>query len=564
MNPSLDIHDLHFAYRDATTRALDGVSFTVHPGEFIGVVGSTGAGKSTLCRCLNGLIPLVIRGTMSGEARVSGKPVSGQRVADLARTVGMVFQDFEAQLFSTSVELEVAFGLENFGAPREEMVERVGWALGAVGLTGFERRMPSSLSGGEKQRLVIAAVLGMGPKILVMDEPTTDLDPVGKGEILRLTQHLRQTMEAFVIVEHETEHLLGASRILVVDGGRVVAEGQPGEVFRKVDLLERTGVRPPTGVLLTRWLGVELPLGWKAAAETLIRMGWWVDRERLASYQREDESRRGRYGEVIIEVQRLSYRYEGAERPAVNEVSFTIRRGEAIAILGKNGCGKTTLVKHVNRLLEPTEGCVKVLGRETRSWPVGEIARHVGYVFQNPDHQLFAETVFDEVAFGLRNAGVAEEKVVQRVKGVLEEMGLASYDSLDPFLLTKGERQMVAVASVLAVEPEILILDEPTTGLDERGRRAIVEFLKRFNVEGNTIMIVTHSMETAAACADRCLVMSDGKIVADRWTREVFADEELLTKAALEPPEVTRIGNRLGGTTLSIGECVDCLRREEA
>jgi energy-coupling factor transport system ATP-binding protein len=560
----LDVRDLRFAYSDATTPALDGVSFIVRPGEFVGIVGPTGAGKSTLCRCLNGLIPSVVRGTLSGEVRVSGEPVNGQRVADLARMVGAVFQDFEAQLFSTSVELEVAFGLENFGVSREEMVERVGWALGIVGLTGFEQRAPSSLSGGEKQRLAIATVLGMRPKILVMDEPTTDLDPVGKWEILRLAQHLRQTMEAFVIVEHETEHLLDASRILVVEDGRVVAEGPPEEIFRKVDLLERVGVRPPTAPLLAKRLGVELPLRWKTAAETLIGMGWRVDRERLASYRRENESRKERYGEVIIETQGLSYRYEGAERPAVKGVSLTIRKGEAIAILGKNGCGKTTLVKQFNRLLEQTEGYIKVLGREIRSWSIGAIARHVGYVFQNPDHQLFAETVFDEAAFGLRNAGVPEKRVIQRVREVLEETGLIGYENLDPFLLTKGERQMVAVASVLAVEPEILILDEPTTGLDERGRRAIVEFLKRFNGEGNTIIIVTHSMETAAECADRCLVMNDGEIVADRWTREVFADERLLAGVALEPPEVTRIGNRLGGTTLSIDELVECLRKEEA
>ena len=587
--PILTLSDLAFTYRDTSKPALDQINYRHRRGEFTVIVGETGAGKSTLCRCLNGLIPSFTKGRLDGSLQVAGHRESERpQVYELARIVGLVFQDFEAQLFSTNVELETAFALENFAVDRDQMKTRVDRALNRVGLSGFEQRDPSSLSGGEKQRLAIASVLAGSPSVVVMDEPTTDLDPIGKRDIFKLAQVLRNEIEGIILVEHETEHVLSADRILLMHEGRVVREGPPGEILADPRNVERHGVRPLQTTVLLSELGLETDALTIQDATARIRSAGWRVRESAqesldGARRREpygvrpgatqDETPREPQGEStgelqgesplpVVHIENLVYRYDEST-PAVDGVSLDIAAGEFVALVGQNGCGKTTLAKHLNGLHSPTEGEVRVLGKSTADWTLPELGRRVGYVFQNPDHQIFANTVWDEVAFGARNYGFSEEEVGERVDRALAETGLTGRDLEDPFNLTRGERQQLAVASVLATDPEILVLDEPTTGLDYHGQVAILNLVRRLNESGRTVVMITHSMWVVAEYADRCIIMSDGRVVQDGDVRTCFSNPDLLESLYLEAPEAVRLGYEFGLVARSVKEIAHCLERVE-
>ena len=581
--PILTLSDLAFTYRDAARPAVEQINYRHCRGEFTVIVGETGAGKSTLCRCLNGLIPSFTKGRLDGSLQVAGHRSSERpQVYELARIVGLVFQDFEAQLFSTNVELETAFALENFAVSRDRMKTRVERALNRVGLSGFEQRDPSSLSGGEKQRLAIASVLAGSPSVVVMDEPTTDLDPVGKRDIFKLAQVLRNEIEGIILVEHETEHVLSADRILLMHEGRIVQEGPPGEILADPRNVERHGVRPLQTTVLLSELGLETDaLTIEDAAARIRSAGWRV---RKFAQESLEGARRGEPPceppggppheppggpappggprQSVVHIENLVFRY-GEAPPAVDGVSLDIAAGEFVALVGQNGCGKTTLAKHLNGLHAPTEGEVRVLGKSTTEWTLPELGRRVGYVFQNPDHQIFANTVRDEVAFGARNYGFSEEKVAEKVDAALAETGLSGRDLEDPFNLTRGERQQLAVASVLATDPGILVLDEPTTGLDYHGQVAILDLVRRLNESGRTVVMITHSMWVVAEYADRCIIMSGGRVVQDGDVRTCFSNPELLESLYLEAPEAVRLGYEFGLVARSVKEIADCLERVE-
>ncbi len=556
---AVEVLDLSFRYRAAGAHALKGLTFNIEEGQFTVIMGRSGAGKSTLCYCLNGLIPHFLRGEMEGHVRIFGLDTRAYRVAELARLAGLVFQDFEAQLFSTNVELEVAFGPENFGLPVEEIRRRVRDSLQAVKLTGYEHRQPAYLSGGQKQRLAIASILSIQPRLLVMDEPTTDLDPIGKMEVFETADVLRRRSDSTtVIVEHETEEAIKADRILIISEGRLVASGPPNQVLVDVPLLEQSGVMPPQTAHLFYLLGSPLrPLTVEQALEALASEGWQVSPERYAEALHDSPAG---YGDPVIWVEKLEHVYPGGVK-ALSGISLEIREGEFLAILGQNGSGKTTLVKHFNGLLKPTSGTVWVKGVDTRKASVNELGRIVGYVFQNPDHQIFAQTVYEEVAFGPRLYGLPRDEVDRRVKQSLESVNLSGRQDADPFLLTKGERQRVAVASILAAKPEVIVLDEPTTGLDYLELLGMMELVRHLNEQGHTIVVVTHSMWVAAQYAHRIVVINDGKIIADGTPREVFSREAVLAEAFLKPPPIVRLGNKLGTPFLSVEEAAEVFVR---
>jgi energy-coupling factor transport system ATP-binding protein len=555
VEPAVSIRDLAYTYRGQNGPALHGVSLDVAQGEFVVIMGHSGAGKSTLCTSLNGLIPHFFRGRMQGEVLIEGRSTREGKVGEFAKDVGLVFQDFEAQLFSTNVALEVAFGPENFEVDREEMVRRVKSVLSQVKLEGFEGRQPATLSGGQKQRLAIASVLAMEPSILCLDEPTTDLDPIGKLGIFEIAEELKDRDDVtLIVVEHETEETLDADRIVVLRDGRIAADRPAREVLRDVALLEESSVMPLGVARFFREKGVEeLPLTPEEGLERFKRLGWRVSPERHGELVEADEERERGYGEALIEVEGLSHRYPNGV-VALESVDLEVRRGEFLAVLGQNGSGKTTLVKHFNGLLEPTEGSVRVEGEETAEQGIRRLGQRVGYVFQNPDHQIFSDTVFDEVAFGPKVRGFEEDEITERVSEALAAVGLEGYEEEDPFGLTKGERQRVAVASVLAVRPDVLILDEPTTGLDYAEQRSMMDLVRRLNEAGSTIIAVTHTMWVVAEYAHRAVVMKDGRTALSGTVREVFGKEEELRDAALRPPHIVSLGNSLGHTVLSVEE----------
>jgi cobalt transport protein ATP-binding subunit len=562
---AVSIRDLSYRYRGQKEPALDGVDLEVAEGEFVVVMGPSGAGKSTLCVSLNGLIPHFFRGRMEGEVLIEGRSTREGRVGEFADEVGLVFQDFEAQLFSTNVALEVAFGPENFQVEREEMVRRVESVLERVRLQGFEDRTPATLSGGQKQRLAIASVLAIEPRILCLDEPTTDLDPIGKLGVFEIAEELKDRDDVtLIVVEHETEETLDADRIVVLRDGKIVADRPAREVLQDVKLLEESSVMPLQVARFFHERGTEdgqLPLTPQEGVEEFGRRGWRVSSARHRELVEADERREEGYGEPVIEVEGLTYRYPNGV-VAVEGVDLTVRRGEFLAVLGQNGSGKTTLVKHFNGLLKPTEGSVRVDGEETVKQGIRLLGQRVGYVFQNPDHQIFSDTVADEVAFGPKIREMEEDEIEERVKEALAAVGMEGRGEEDPFGLTKGERQRVAVASVLAVRPEVLILDEPTTGLDYAEQQSMMDLVKRLNEGGSTIIAVTHTMWVVAEYAHRAVVVRDGKMFLSGTVREVFAEEEKVRDASLRPPHIVSLGNSMGFPVLSVEEMLKVTEEE--
>lgn len=546
----IKINDLSFKYRDSAKKALDGIDFELEDGEIIVIMGRSGAGKSTLCRCLNGIIPKFIKGDLSGEINILGEPIKDKQIYEVAKNVGLVFQDFESQLFSTSVELEVAFGPENLAIPRDEIVHRIKYALQTVGLDGFENRQPYTLSGGEKQRLAIASVLSSMPKILVLDEPATDLDPKGRNDIFTALLNLKE--KSILLVEHDVEDILNTDRIIIIDNGRIISSGKTSEILNDVTLLENNGIRPNQIAKLFAGLGIkDLPLTAQKAYTTLKSLN--LNDQKYQKILLENNQKEEKYGNIIIETKGLKYSYSDGEN-ALNGVDLSIREGEFVAIIGQNGSGKTTLAKHFNGLIKPSPKSVTCFGKDASKMKISELGKIVGYVFQNPDHQIFANTVKEELMFGPRNYGLSEDQISANVEESLISVHLEEYEERDPFSLTKGERQRVAVASVLACKPKVLILDEPTTGLDYPQQKSMMELLRALNEAGHTIIIITHSLWVVAEYAHRAIVMDKGSIIMDGGVREVFFQQDKLESAGMRVSEIIKLGNMLGKKLLSVEE----------
>ncbi|HEX9639514.1 MAG TPA: ABC transporter ATP-binding protein [Acidobacteriota bacterium] len=560
MKPAiLEVRGLSFTYRGSESPALDGIDLELAAGGFLRVAGATGAGKSTFCRCLNGLIPQFQRGELRGEVRIGGVLADAQKVGDNAARVGLVFQDFEAQLFSTSVEREVAFGPENLGLPREQIAQRVERSLAAVGLAELRRRDPATLSGGEKQKLALAATLALEPELLVLDEPTTDLDPPSRRWLRELLQPGRGLSSAVILAEPEIGDGAASGELLVLEAGRCAALGPAQRLARDTESLLRHGVRPRELDLLFARLGLDQSAsGPEEAARILERHGYRLDPKRLPGPAAEAASGAG--APAVIQIDRLTHQYPDGML-ALRGIDLTVRPGEFVALLGANGSGKTTLVQHLNGLLHPSSGSCRIGGKEARAYSLAELGQRVGYVFQNPDVMIFSDTVADEVRFGLRNRGLSEEQQERRCRAALEAVGLEALADADPFALPKGGRQRVAVASVLALEPEILVLDEPTTGLDHAHARTVLDLLRELNRKGHTILMITHALGLAAEYARRCLLLGRGELLADGAPRQVLADANALALSGLEPPDILALGQRLGAPTLTLDELASCLVR---
>lgn len=551
---AIELSGVTFTYRGKKAPALSDVSFRAGEGETVAVIGLTGAGKSTLLKCSGRLVPASQKGTLAGDVRVLGKDVSGLRPAELAGVVGMVFQDFESQLFSTTAELDVAFGPENLGLSRQEIIERVDEALGIMGMEDFRERDPSTLSGGQKQRLAMATVLALRPRILCLDEPVTDLDPEGRDEVAALVKKLCQSGMTVILAEHEHDLLQHAGRVAGLKDGAISADLPAKDALWRPDLLENLGVRPTDVVSVFHHLGISEKPGSVEEAADLLKKKGMAPVEKAGS-----ESAPTPTGKEIIRVEGVGHRYQNGV-VALTGVDLSIKEGEFVALLGKNGSGKTTLVKHLNGLLNPTKGDVLVGGKRTVEVGPAELGQKIGFVFQDPDHQIFASTVFEEVAFAPRNFGMKDGEVKERAARSLELVGMSGKEDNDPFLLTKGERQRVALASVLSAEPGIIILDEPTTGLDYPAQRAVMELLKTLNKEGRTVIVITHTMWVAAEYARRVVAMSGGGVTGDGPTADVLSDETMMRETGLRMPEVTELGLALGVKALSPEELIERIK----
>jgi energy-coupling factor transport system ATP-binding protein len=552
--PVLAFESVTFRHRGAAGDALAGVELEVAPGETVVLLGASGAGKSTLCLAANGLAPHFVRGTLGGRVLAAGRDTREHPPRSFAADVGVVFQDFESQIFASTVELEAAFCPENLALPSAEIRARVDDALARVGLAGQQRRSPATLSGGQKQRLVLAAALAGSPSLLVLDEPTSDLDPAGREEVHAVARSLRsERATALLIAEPEAEEAAGADRIVVLAHGRVLLDGPPLEVLSRAQALRAAGVPLPAAAELTERLGLPVTADPERAASLVLGAGW---RPRPAAVPAPPPIG----GPVRLAAHGLSFSYPGGP-PVLAGVDLEIRAGELVAILGSNGSGKSTLARLLAGLLPAPRGSVALAGRDPGDLPRGEAGRLAGFVFQNPDHQIFAESVEAEVGFGPRLQGLGPRETQQRVEESLAAVGLLERAGADPFLLSKGERQRVAVASVLATRPEVLILDEPTTGLDHREVDEMMALVRRLNGAGHTVVMITHAMRVAAEHARRVVALSAGKIIADGPPEDLFHRPELLARASLKPPGAAALAARLGLAAVSVDGIVGALEK---
>jgi energy-coupling factor transport system ATP-binding protein len=564
----ISVRDLWWRYELGQDWALKGIDLTVRRGEFLVIVGPSGAGKSTLCLTLCGMIPHFSRGYYRGEVVINGRETRQMKLSEITRKVGIVFQDPDTQFVTMSVEDEIAFPLENHGVPRQEMIERVRRTMEMTRILELKDKYPHELSGGQKQRVAIASILALEPEILILDEPTSDLDPVGKSEVFSMLAELKRAGRTIILVEHNTEEAAKyADRVVLLRDGKIVMEGPPRKVFEEVESIKSAGVYPPqvtelAYTLSTRY-GVrgELPITLEECLEWLRELN-----ARIVTPNRLERPPTGVRGGSIISLRDVSYSYPDGTA-ALRDVNLEFARGEFAAIIGQNGSGKTTLLKHIVGLLRPTVGEVRIFGKKTSEMSIKEIATKVGYVYQNPDHQLFCQTVYEECAYGLRNLGLSEPEIRRRVGEILRRVGLQGLEKVDTFMLGKGQRQRLAIASTLVMSPEVIIVDEPTTGQDMSQSTSIMELLASLHREGRTVIIVTHNMRLVAEYAERVVVMQAGRVVLDGDVRTVFSQVEKLREALITPPQITQLGQLLSGgsaTPLTVEEMADMIRLGDA
>jgi energy-coupling factor transporter ATP-binding protein EcfA2 len=581
---AIEIDGLTFKYVGRRNPTLRDVSLRIRAGESVLVLGPSGCGKSTLALCLNGAVPQAISGDLRGTVRVDGLDTRRASMADLAQRVGIVFQDPEAQFCMLSVEDEVAFGLENLAVPRAEMDRRIDESLGMVGLVHRRHERIERLSGGQKQRLALACVLVQQPGILVLDEPTAQLDPAGTAEVLALLGRLRaERRHTLVIVEHRLDEVMPlVDRAIVFSAeGELVADGPPRAVIREHgDWLAEAGVWVPQVSELARSLarqGVALdpfPITVPEAAEALrphVRLLESTDRmpQVAGSVTEEGQVRIGSRpggqsetcpygadphpsplpegeGGSLLQVRGLGYQYPRAAAPVLRDVTFSLDAGELVAVVGANGAGKSTLARMIAGIVRPPRGAIRVAGRDIATVPPAELAREVGYVFQYPEHQFVGRTVLDDVAYGPRRAGVPEAEAVRLAEAMLDDFGLLRLGLAHPFTLSHGEQRRLSVASMLVMGQRLLLLDEPTFGQDQRNATMLLDKLEALAAEGRTIVAVGHDMRLVAERARRVLVLIDGTLAFDGPPSELFGDAALLDRARLVPPPLWDLSQRLG------------------
>lgn len=550
----VDVQNLSFAYPDGG-KALKNITFKVNMSQIVAVLGANGAGKTTLCHHLTGIIPNIYQGTTEGKAIVAGMNVYDHPVYELAQKISFVTQDPEGQLINPDVLMEVAFGPENLGIPREEIMRRAKWALEAVGLEGLESRSPAELSGGQKQRLVLAAGLSMEPELLILDEPTSQLDPIGTAEVLNslIALKTRYNMTTILTTHASEEVLRVADRVIVLSKGEIVAEGTPREVYSKVKLLDSVGVQVPQVAMLGHKIAPERPVPMTIEEGKKLIIDILHEKHRAPKFPPQLATKVST-GDILLECVDLSFAYPGVPPvTALQNVNLKVHRGEMIGVIGQNGSGKTTLVKQFLKLLKPAKGKVLFKGKDIQAFTTGELSTSIGLALQNPDEQLFTISCQNEIEFGLRNLKLTEDEIKRRVDEALGFVGLQDQWDTFPFRLSFGDRRSLTVAAVVAMRPEIIVMDEPTTAQDYLGRHRIARLGKKLNEAGHTVIMITHDMNLVTQYADRTIVMAKGEVLLDGPTAKVFSEFDTLKKAFIKPPPIAIVDRELESEGLPQG-----------
>lgn len=541
---------------------LKNVSLSVPEGQFLAVLGHNGCGKSTLAKHLNAILY-----PTEGRVTVAGMDTADEdKIYDIRQTVGMVFQNPDNQLVATIVEEDVAFAPENMGVPQPEIRQRVDDALKQVDMYEFREHAPHQLSGGQKQRVAIAGVIAMQPRCIVMDEPTAMLDPKGRREVMKTIRTLnREKGITVVLITHYMDEAAQADRVVVMDGGSIIMDDVPKKIFSQVKRLKSVGLDVPQVTELCEKLrenGADISteiIGERECAEALYEL----TRGKSAEFPAKQENNTEEDGRpAVLRGEKLTYKYSVGtpfEKTAVDNVDISIKQGEFVGIIGHTGSGKSTLIQHFDGLIKPTSGRVLVDGADI--WAKGvnirDIRFKVGIVFQYSEHQLFEETVAKDIAYGPKNMGLSEEEINERVKRAAESMDITRLLDRSPFELSGGQQRRAALAGVLAMDPEVLVLDEPAAGLDPKGRDKILGQIKRYHERyGKTILLVSHSMEDIVKYAGKVLVMNKSRLFCYDTVDRVFGRTDELAKIGLDIPQITRMSHILRDLGTDIGSDV--------
>ena len=558
MSAIIEMECVSFSYGTAAdgAYALKDIDLSVEEGTFVGLIGPSGAGKSTLASAITGAIPHHYRGRLFGSTLVAGLDTCEASLTDIAKVAGSVLQDIDAQMVASVVEDELLFGLENFGIDHREIEGRIASALDAVGIADLRHREIATLSGGQKQKVAIAAILAMTPRVIVMDEPTSALDPASARDVFEVLRRAKELTGMTVILIEQTVALLAeyCDRVVVIDQGRIALDGTPTDVFSHGETLRAIGVDTPRTVRISNSLAEaglapnDSPALTLDGAESLVAgilaPGLSKGSPIVPCALGDGPNARNAADErpIIVDVAGAAYSY-GTGQAGIEGIDLTVRAGEILAVVGQNGAGKTTFTKLLNGLIKPSAGVVRIAGLDTRTTPVSALASHAATLFQNPDRQLCRNTVVEEISFGLELQGAPANAARERARHVAAAFGLP--ENASPFNLSRGQRQMVALASVVALEPELIILDEPTSGLDYRECMTVMETVRQRALDGAAVVMVCHDMEVVSDFADTLAVMTEGRLIEVGPSREVFANDTLLAHARIAAPCVPALGKRL-------------------
>jgi energy-coupling factor transporter ATP-binding protein EcfA2 len=521
----LVVENLSFRYRDRQGAAIRGISFETKPGEILLIAGASGCGKTTLIRCINGLIPRSYKGEIGGRIFAFGEEMTSWKLSQVSQKIGTVLQDPERQILGTKVINEVAFGLENLGLPRPEIIQRANESLNFLKISHLRDRDTFSLSGGEKQKVALAGVLAMRPSILLLDEPLASLDPASAQDTLDTVRALADKGMTVLMVEHRVEDVLRIKpeRVMFMSEGEIRYLGDMPGLSKVVNYREV-----------------------KLAAQDVVERAK-LDPAPIEIKFLPGASAKGSMNEALVKFENVAFGYE-SEREVLHGINLEIKRGDVIAVLGPNGAGKTTFVKHAIGLLKPKSGRVLVDGHDTREASVAQIAGMLGYVFQSPSHMLFAPNVHDELAFGPTNLKHPKEQIEQEVKEALKIVNLSDKEKDPPLALSFGQQKRVSIAAILAMRSRILVMDEPTAGQDYQNYMSFMDSILRMPVF-EAILFITHDVDLAVIYANRILMISDGSLVADGTPQEVLRDFDRLKANRLVPTSLLDLNLKRFSTT---------------
>ena len=542
----ISFKNFSFKYNNVVDKTLKNIDLTINKGEKVLIVGPSGSGKSTLSHCINGLIPFSYNGEIEGELIIDNIKPYEESLSDVSKKVGTILQDQDSQFIGLSVGEDVAFNFENNAMPLNEMKVKVIDALELVNMVDFINHSPYELSGGQKQRVSLAGVLGSDAEVLLFDEPLANLDPASGKEIMQLINDIHEkTNKTIIIVEHRIEDVLEQpfDKVIVINKGKVQGFGTPDEIL-KSDLLKNNGLREPLYLEAMKLAGCDI-----SGSENLKDLSNIDEKNKevLKNWFNNETSNKDSIikEEKILEVKNLAFSHDGIKN-TINDVSFHLNKGEILAVLGNNGAGKSTLCRLITGILKPQKGSIFLNNQCIDSWSIKQKGSSIGYVMQNPNQMISQHMIKDEIALGLKCRNYSKEEIDKKVEEVLKICGLYPYRNWPVSALSYGQKKRVTIASILAINPEVIILDEPTAGQDYKHYTEFMEFIKELSAQGISIILITHDMQLTLEYCHRAVVLSGGEKIADDKPSNILTDENIIKKANLKETSLSTLAKSIG------------------